>query len=1596
MVERSKPNSGHIDYQEIRQKISSMSEDELILNVIIPYYSHQGYKLIKKPNHGPGEHGKDIIFKKQDDIETIYIAIQAKAIAIKSKNIGTIIDQARSAYEIPFINPITNQDERVSKVYLITSKNVSNDAQTAFSHKIPDKRYFEIIDGERLLNLYYRMITEEAQYTTQIAQVELESDILHKPHAVHLLSTKTDETQFRESVDQDIEQIKKQIDADSITYRDGESIQIKDKKMSETIPFVMDEGTLIYQRERSLRDTTKLNFIPTKDDDQVIKRAYEQIDRKEIPEDIDKTLSDLTLRETRLLRLVSSLNGVDIEVLDYASEALKLNGDDFSILDNDTYCEKYIEELTVPRGMHINMIRIKEPYSDYLSILDEPESAQYMFKIMEFVHNDMINKYSILLGISSFYEIWADYAEKSLIPFLRENAQDVDITYYTSKIAHHKYSLLDVAKGIIDNDNIEQHYHETLFNFGSSYLEKNFSRGVDVKTDDINFTELTLARTLLVPSCDSDENNSKYLSALAIADILLGDFDDGMTRARKAIDLDETNINALNAMTIAHFLRNEIEAALFYTLKIVEHKPDSFHNLMNMGNIYKGLKQFEKALNIFLQAYDLDNESARVIAEIGVAHQNLGHAEIARDYLDRAIDIDPNLELAWLGRGDLYLNNLDDYYKAAEAYEKAISINPDNMNAMATLAQTYSRLGEKEKAHQAIIIAESQEENNISTLLAIGSYHANEGNVDECISSCGLVLDRDPKNTKGYECIGIAYFKTFDYETAIEYFEKGLSIDSINTTLLFAKALALINLKNDEDAIDILERIRTSDPYNFDASIHLAKLYTNKNAFSKALEIMIHLEIEYHSDSEIKFIKGVILANLGQIDQAVMHIKEAIYLESNKPEYYVLLSRIFNNSNRFEDAKSVLENASIVFMDNRDIQLFLGITYIHLDMLEDAHTILSALSSENSAEMESTYYLAEVYIRQGELSNAETNYNQILQDDTNNVKALLGLARVELYRENISKSRMIFKKLMRNSQGSPNIPYTISQVLKDAKQYDLSIKYLNKAIRLDSDSEQYYLEKAKIYHILGKGGEATKNSNKALKINPNSEFALFNRGYLNLSNANIQKAIDDFSRVVEINPSNNLAWYNLGVAYGNKKDNDRAQISFESALRLGNLDANMHAIIGDFYNIIIHDSRRAIREYKRSIDLGRSDVRIKVVLANCYLNIGLYTECISLCNEIINVDSTIVVGHIFKALSYTLNNQFTIAFETLNYITTQHPDDSMVILGNAVYYTNVGEREKAIEWGLKGVASNSNNSIMATIYHTLGLNYYEMHDYDNSIKNLEKAININPLYSDVLKIGGVVYYKQNEIEKAIEWWTKYVEQIDIDSEVYYYLSLCYNRINNFEEARNYIDKSIEIKHDDMKLYDLSAQIYRNQNKIEEAIETIGTMKTLSPDSPQPYSLLGDILFNNTREMEDALREYQIATEKDPSNWKVWANMAICARLLKNDDTYSEYVNQVESLCPSMGDFRIREINVYLVNRNFALAKEVITLSLHEYPDESLIWYLKGVTELEEGQYENAYISLRKSIELDNLRWLEVLSDPRYQRLRDHPDFPTFINSNQPN
>ena len=111
----------------------------------------------------------------------------------------------------------------------------------------------------------------------------------------------------------------------------------------------------------------------------------------------------------------------------------------------------------------------------------------------------------------------------------------------------------------------------------------------------------------------------------------------------------------------------------------------------------------------------------------------------------------------------------------------------------------------------------------------------------------------------------------------------------------------------------------------------------------------------------------------------------------------------------------------------------------------------------------------------------------------------------------------------------------------------LALKNLTHAINVDSNFENSYLARARIFEILNKYVEAISDLTHAIKLSPDRADLFLQRGYLYLKNDNFKASLNDFNTSLNINKRNYEAYLGKASVYFKLGDFKKTAYYLETA-----------------------------------------------------------------------------------------------------------------------------------------------------------------------------------------------------------------------------------------------------------------------------------------------------------------------------------------------------------------------------------------------------------------------------------------------------------------
>jgi len=278
--------------------------------------------------------------------------------------------------------------------------------------------------------------------------------------------------------------------------------------------------------------------------------------------------------------------------------------------------------------------------------------------------------------------------------------------------------------------------------------------------------------------------------------------------------------------------------------------------------------------------------------------------------------------------------------------------------------------------------------------------------------------------------------------------------------LLGARIYCELGMRNKER--DFLYEAINKGVDDIKSLFRLGTIYLEEKCYNESLVILekvIEMD-ENHLGARINL--GVIARRSGELKDAVRHLEKALEVSPNSLEALSNMGYVYFDGQDFSKAKEVFEYLGYIHPTLLDVPLMLSMVYIHIGNIEmvvaECDKLMKLLEMDRNMTLNSLL----------DLSNLFVNIGKVL-----------------LERERPKLGILAFDVASRLNDGSGVILKKIGDICLQKEHYHDSLKYLEKAIRLNPEDWESFFIMGSCYEKMGLKEGAEISYEKAIALNPN-------------------------------------------------------------------------------------------------------------------------------------------------------------------------------------------------------------------------------------------------------------------------------------------------------------------------------------------------------------------------------------------------------------------------------------------------------------------------------------------------------------------------------
>jgi tetratricopeptide (TPR) repeat protein len=553
----------------------------------------------------------------------------------------------------------------------------------------------------------------------------------------------------------------------------------------------------------------------------------------------------------------------------------------------------------------------------------------------------------------------------------------------------------------------------------------------------------------------------------------------------------------------------------------------------------------------------------------------------------------------------LALGRANKYQEAIEQLEKALSLAPNNVRVLRTLAGAYEVAGMIEKAQEAYqqvmgattnpeIIADAHKR----FVLITAKEYAQDGNTDAALKLLDGLRRQQGEDPEVIYYIGVTQMLADHLDAAETAFKR------------------------------IIELL----PGNRNAYQNLIKVYERERQFDKAIAAMEKLlktvdpqSKEYQGDNlQLQLMKGRYALEKGDLDKAMAAFQKASTIDPRNPFVNFNIGLINQQQGRWNEAEKSFGAVLAVMPDNLDAKLRLATVYIETNQIQKAVTqledlITNAGNTPQGQQAKALLARLQASLNQqqeggGSLDTQIAQLEELVKQNPNDVEKRMQLAALYLRKRENDKAKEQYLEVIKLEPSNESAHGTLGTIYDDGGLYNDAMEQYAIAVSLEGDPQRAAGIARFILLALGKRdftenklSDAQRVFNQVLDMDPDNQIALLFTGLIYSNNSELEDSVAAFQRLLRNNPNHLPARINLGLVYERLNREDDAireyryileqspdsRIGEEAKRRLKIVEKRIKGLFSTMDYRIVYDSNsnlssQSSQEYRTDVSLNFS------------------------------------------------------------------------------------------------------------------------------------------------------------------------------------------------------------------------------------------------------------------------------------------------------------------------------------------------------------------------------------------------------------------------
>jgi tetratricopeptide (TPR) repeat protein len=286
---------------------------------------------------------------------------------------------------------------------------------------------------------------------------------------------------------------------------------------------------------------------------------------------------------------------------------------------------------------------------------------------------------------------------------------------------------------------------------------------------------------------------------------------------------------------ILAYQRGQFEQMLQYIQQAIIFSPDDPDLPYYVGEAHRLLGQYEEAIDAYREAIADDPTFAPPYLGLALVKLTQNPDADVEEYLNLAIEYDPNYVDAYVTRAAYFLYQ-DDLDLALGDLEIAESLFPGLPMIYVLYAQIHLQLGDYATALQYAQLGYEGDRTLLPAYITLARTYIAVEDPEQALYYAEIYVRYETEDPSAWTIIGEAYYLRGEgyYQQALDIFNHAIELDDENAEALRYRGLTYLAMGDSRQAVNDLFRATEMVHYQFDYSIDLAMAFWANGRLSEA------------------------------------------------------------------------------------------------------------------------------------------------------------------------------------------------------------------------------------------------------------------------------------------------------------------------------------------------------------------------------------------------------------------------------------------------------------------------------------------------------------------------------------------------------------------------------------------------------------------------------------------------------------------------------------------------------------------------------------------------------------------------------------------